>query len=191
MMCCNFIYRKLISATIHFYREMYSLIFRLKMRLMCVNIIIGKDVSIGRMVLVQATDGGEIVIGDGVTIQDFCLLCARNGRLEIGDQTFLGVGSQLVAIESIQVGQDCLISAYSIIRDANHGMERGVPMSKQSHNSAPIIIGNDVWLGAHAVVTAGSTIGNGAVIGANAVVTRNVPEYAIVVGVPAKIIKFR
>ncbi len=55
----------------------------------------------------------------------------------------------------------------------------------------PAIIENDVWIGANTVVMQGVKIGNGAVIGANAVVTRDVPEYAIAVGVPAKVIKYR
>lgn len=55
----------------------------------------------------------------------------------------------------------------------------------------PIIIGNDVWIGANAVILPGVNIGNGAVIGAGAVVTKNVPDYAVVVGVPAKVLKYR
>jgi acetyltransferase-like isoleucine patch superfamily enzyme len=55
----------------------------------------------------------------------------------------------------------------------------------------PIIIGNDVWIGANAVILPGVNIGNGAVIGAGAVVTKDVPDYAVVVGVPAKVLKYR
>ena len=52
-------------------------------------------------------------------------------------------------------------------------------------------IGNDVWLGANVVVMQGVKIGNGAVVGANAVVTKDIPPYAVAVGIPAKIIKYR
>ena len=186
----NFL-RKANSLLVALFAKWRMMCVRIKFRACGVNIKIGQQVSIGRMVRVQATDGGEIVIGDGVAIQDFCLLCVRNGCLEIGDNTFVGVGSQLVAIESIKIGSDCLISAYCIVRDANHGMERGVAMSRQAHNSAPIIIGDDVWLGAHVVVTAGSTIGTGAVVGANAVVTGDLSDFSVSVGVPARTIKFR
>ena len=55
----------------------------------------------------------------------------------------------------------------------------------------PITIGNDVWIGANAIIMDGITIGNGAVIAAGAVVTKNVPAYAIMGGVPAKLIKYR
>lgn len=185
------IVRKSMSLLIKLRGWFCTNLFRFKTKVCGVNIRIGKNVSIGRMVRVQATDGGEIVIGDGVAIQDCCLLCVRNGCLEIGDNTFVGVGSQLVAIESIKIGSDCLISAYCIVRDANHGMERGMLMSKQNHNSVPIVIGDDVWLGAHVVVTAGSTIGTGAVVGANAVVTGDLSDFSVSVGVPARTIRFR
>ena len=55
----------------------------------------------------------------------------------------------------------------------------------------PVIIGDDVWIGGRVIILPGVTIGNGAIVGAGAVVTRDVPEYAIVGGVPAKVIKMR
>ena len=58
-------------------------------------------------------------------------------------------------------------------------------------NYAQVIIGNDVWIGSHATFLAGHRVGNGVVIGADAVVAKNVPPYAIVVGNPARVIKYR
>ena len=60
-----------------------------------------------------------------------------------------------------------------------------------SLNKEKTIIGNDVWLGANVVVLQGVKIGNGAIIGANSVVTKDVPDYAIAVGIPSKVAKFR
>lgn len=62
---------------------------------------------------------------------------------------------------------------------------------EHSLNISPSIIGNDVWCGANVVILQGIKIGNGVVIGANAVVTHDIPDYAIAVGVPAKVIKYR
>ena len=64
-----------------------------------------------------------------------------------------------------------------------------VKVRKQNYQR--VLIKNDVWIGANSVIMPGVTIGNGAIIGAGAVVTKNVPDYAIVAGVPAKIIKYR
>ncbi|EKO3576514.1 CatB-related O-acetyltransferase [Vibrio metschnikovii] len=64
-------------------------------------------------------------------------------------------------------------------------------ISTYDRYSESVIIGNDVWIAAGAVITRGIKIGDGAVIGANAVVTKDVPPYAIVAGIPAKVIKYR
>jgi acetyltransferase-like isoleucine patch superfamily enzyme len=161
------------------------------MKLLGTNILIGKNVSIGRSVHAYVTDGGKVLIGDGVTIQDSVVFYAQGGYVEVGSNSLIGVGSHIAAIDSVVIGKECLIAAYSIIRDANHGMARGLPMSMQGGVSEPVDIGDDVWLGAHVVVTAGSRIASGAVIGANAVVTSDIASYAVAVGVPARTIKFR
>jgi len=69
--------------------------------------------------------------------------------------------------------------------------EEQIPDYKSVTKNHPIVIGHDVWVGAYAVILPGVKIGNGAVIGAGAVVTKDVPDYAIAVGVPAKVINYR
>ena len=97
----------------------------------------------------------------------------------------------MVATDSVQIGEHCLVAAYSIVRDADHGMDKGVLIKEQMQCSAPILIEDDVWLGRHVVVTAGCKIGTGAIIGANAVVTREIPTHHVVGGVPARVIRAR
>jgi acetyltransferase-like isoleucine patch superfamily enzyme len=70
-------------------------------------------------------------------------------------------------------------------------MEIGTPMRKQPHRSAPIAIGDDVWISANVTILKGVTIGSGAVIGAGAVVTHDIPPLAIAVGAPARVIRQR
>jgi maltose O-acetyltransferase len=70
-------------------------------------------------------------------------------------------------------------------------MEAGIPMRLQPLKSAPVRIGNDVWIGARCIILPGVTIGDGAVLAAGAVVTRAVPANAIMGGVPAKVLKYR
>ena len=66
-----------------------------------------------------------------------------------------------------------------------------IPMGQQGSEVRPVTIGNDVWIGMRSIIMPGVTIGNGVVIGAGAVVTKDVPDYAVVGGVPAKIIRLR
>ena len=77
------------------------------------------------------------------------------------------------------------------IIDNNHSTKRTNLIKYQRASIKPIEIGQDCWIGSGARIMAGVTIGNGAVIGANAAVTKDVPPFAIVGGVPAKIIKYR
>ena len=73
-----------------------------------------------------------------------------------------------------------------------HNIERtDIPMGQQGMRVSEGVIGNDVWIGMRVIIMPGVTIGNGVVIGAGAVVTRDVPDYAIVGGVTAQVIKFR
>jgi acetyltransferase-like isoleucine patch superfamily enzyme len=78
------------------------------------------------------------------------------------------------------------------IFSSNHNTkETSVPMNVQPVVEDDIVIGNDVWIGANVVIVAGSIIGKGSVIAAGSVVTKNIPEYCIAAGVPAKLIKSR
>jgi acetyltransferase-like isoleucine patch superfamily enzyme len=85
-----------------------------------------------------------------------------------------------------------MISSAVTIRDTNHGTKRiDIPMVKQDIETSPVTIGDDVWISHGAVILKGVNVGKGAVIAAGAVVTRNVPAYAMVGGVPARLIRNR
>lgn len=156
--------------------------------------IIEHNVTIGDFSRVNAS-----VLSDSVRID-------RNNHLDnvkIGRYSYTGKNSIILHAE---VGSFCCISWDVSIGGANHDYSRItqhsflynksnlMPSDKSSaydRFSQTINIGNDVWIAAGAVITRGVIIGDGAVIGANAVVTKDVPPYAIVAGVPAKIIKYR
>lgn len=84
-----------------------------------------------------------------------------------------------------------MIGPFVYIVDSDHGIRRGELMNRQPNQCKTILIGNDVWLGAHSVILKGVQIEDGAVIAAGSVVRENVPSNAIVGGVPAKILGVR
>lgn len=113
-------------------------------------------------------------------------------QLHIGDRSFIGQHTYIGVHEPVTIGRDVMIGAYSYIVSANHRMEsRALPIHAQGFTGAPVVIGDESWLGTHVVVLPGVTIGQGAVIGAGSVVTKNVPAYEVWAGNPARFLKTR
>lgn len=135
---------------------------------------------------------GDIRLGDACRFGDGVLLETMHaGTIELGRHVRLNQGCVVVAYTRVSIGDDTLIGEYVSIRDANHGTRPGQPIRLQEHDSAPVAIGRDVWIGRGACILPGVAIGDGAVIGANSIVTRNVPPGAVAVGAPAKVIRYR
>lgn len=155
------------------------------------NISFGKNVTIGKNVIIKTTDDGQIIIGDNVSIEANSYLYAKGGKIFIEKNSFIGFGSQIVSKKSIKIGDNSLFSAYTVIRDANHGMDKDRLINAQAHDVKEIVIKDDVWLGVHSVVLAGCTIEHGVIVGANAVVTKDIEANTLVGGVPAKFIRER
>ncbi|HBK28739.1 MAG TPA: acetyltransferase [Parabacteroides sp.] len=131
----------------------------------------------------------------------FRLWASRRGleltaNRQIGGGIFIGSGSGLGVNGSVhgplRIGENVMMGPDVTILSQTHNIERtDIPMGKQGMREAEVIIGNDVWIGMRSIIMPGVKIGDGAVIGAGAVVTKDVPDYAIVGGVPARIIKYR
>jgi acetyltransferase-like isoleucine patch superfamily enzyme len=125
----------------------------------------------------SALDCGVVLLATGPRV--------ATPRLKIGHSVYINRFTMFDASESIEVGHNCLIGPFCYVTDHDHGMESSSPRSEQPLTSAPVQIGNNVWIGAGAIILKGVRIGDGAVIGAGAVVTRNVQAGAKVAGVPA------
>ena len=117
--------------------------------------------------------------------------------IKIYDDVYIGPGASFLASKSfIQIGNKVLFGPNVTIMGGDHNTsEIGEYIydinNKLPENDQPVIIEDDVWIGTRAIILHGVTIGRGAIIGAGAVVTKSVPPYAIVGGVPAKILHFR
>lgn len=112
-------------------------------------------------------------------------------HLEIGDRS--GVGYKACLFGQIIIGNDVMMGPECHIYTTNHLFNRtDIPMNLQGvSKEKPVIIGDDVWIGERVTILPGVKINNHSIIAACAVVTKDVPEYAIVGGNPAKIIKYR
>jgi acetyltransferase-like isoleucine patch superfamily enzyme len=110
--------------------------------------------------------------------------CGKN--IHVGKNVFFNSGCRFQDQGGITIGDRVLIGHNVVLATLNHHID---PRKRSNMHPAPIIIGNDVWIGANATVVPGVTIGDSAVIAAGAVVTKDVHPNVIVGGVPAKIIK--
>ena len=109
----------------------------------------------------------------------------------IGDRSGVGINANLHG--PVIIGNDVMMGPECIIYTRNHRFDDiTVPMCKQGFSDVkPVTIGNDVWIGGRVIILPGVHIGQGAIIGAGAVVTKDVPDYAVVGGNPARILKYR
>lgn len=110
-------------------------------------------------------------------------------KITIGNNFYLNAGCHFLG--EITIGDDVQVGPQTVIWGRDHGMAAGRPIREQGHVSAPIVIGNDVWIGAHATILKGVRIGDGAVIGAGSLVNKDIPQGAIAAGNPARVIKYR
>lgn len=116
--------------------------------------------------------------------------CSVSPRVMIGDYSSLG--NRCVIQGGVSIGSHVMMGPDVKIYTRNHNLaDVSLPMRVQGDTFAPVVIGDDVWIACNVVILPGVTVGAHAVIGASAVVVKDVPEYAVVVGNPARIVKFR
>ncbi len=160
----------------------------------------GSYIAIRTKLQLRSVDA--IKIGKGSCISEFSTIIIhddqnssfRGSELIIGKNTYIGEYNNIRAGGGrIVIGDKCLISQHITITAANHTIHQGMYIVDQPWSTVNnyVIIGNDVWIGANALVLPGVKIGNGAVIGGGSVVTKDIPANAVAVGNPAKVIKYR
>ena len=136
--------------------------------------------------IVRRHSDNRLRIGHGAIVYSGLLVAFDDAGavVSIGDQTFVNRDCKLIARREITVGRRCEIGWDVSITDSDfHQVEDGRPAT------APVIIGDHVWIGARATVCKGVTIGPGAVVAAGAVVVHDVPAEALVAGVPARVVR--
>jgi acetyltransferase-like isoleucine patch superfamily enzyme len=137
------------------------------------------------------TRDADVRFGAGCVL-DYGFTLESMGRLVVGDRTVFGHHCTVAAERSVVIGADCLLGELVSVRDHDHAFDRSdIEILYQGRSTAPVLIGDDVWVGAKATITRGVTIGDGAVVGAHAVVTHDLPAGCVAVGIPARIVRMR
>lgn len=129
---------------------------------------------------------GKLIIGNNVSIRHNCVIRTCSGTIEMGNFTIINYYCIMHGQGGITIGDYTMLSPNVHLYAQNHQLVRHKLIRNQENSSKGIIIENDCWIGANSVITDGVTIENGAVIGAGSIVTKNIPEYEIWAGTPAK-----
>lgn len=147
------------------------------------------DVRSGARFLVAR--GATARFGAGCVL-DHGFVVESRGRLEVGERTVFGHHCTVASDQLVSIGRDCLVAEMVSIRDHDHAFSfSDLAIVDQGRDTAPVRIGDNVWIGAKATVTKGVTIGSNSVIGAHAVVTSDLPADCVAVGIPARVIRYR
>ncbi len=128
-------------------------------------------------------------VGEYSIIEDFTLLANACGDVILGKKVLIGCGSKIIG--PITFGDNILLAQNVVLSGLNHEYEDPTrPIVEQGFNVKEIVVEDGVWIGAGAIVTQGVHIGRNSVVGAGSVVTRDVPSYSVVIGNPARVVKY-
>ena len=147
---------------------------------------------IGPGVKFEIGRSARVKLGRWSWIGHGCKVRVHEGELSIGAKTVLGQECTISCFQSISIGRECIIADRAMMIDFDHGMvEVERPIRAQGIYKRDVRIGHNVWVGYGACILRGVTVGDNAVVGTSAVVTTDVPDDAVVGGVPAKLIRRR
>ena len=157
------------------------------------HIITTGMVFIGRRVEIHARRGyGRMVLGRWVHVGDENRLRCHEGTLVIGDKCVFGRDNTVNAYLDVEFGEGTIVADWVYVCDFDHVTDDiHRPIKDQGIVKSPVRIGPDTWIGAKASILRGAVIGRGCVVAAHAVVRGEVPEYSVVGGIPARVLKDR
>ncbi len=159
------------------------------------KIRIGTNCIFDDMVVLDAKGDGNrgITIGDNVIIARNTVVSCKGGNIEIGDNSNISLNCMIHSEKSVTIGKNNLWAAYCyVIGGGNHSFDRtDVPIVQQPSHVTGIVMNDDIWLGAGVMILDGCHIGTGVVIGAGSLVSKDIADYHLAAGSPARVIRDR
>ena len=144
----------------------------------------GVQLEIGR--------GAALRIGRWAWIGHGSKIRVHEGEVSIGAKTVMGQECTISAYQHVEIGRECIVADRVMLIDFDHGVvEVERPIRLQGIYKRDIRVGHNVWIGYGACVLRGVSVGNNSILGTSAVVTQDVPENAVVAGIPARVIRMR
>lgn len=148
----------------------------------------GKNSLIRKRTRMDILPFNNFSLGSNSTIEDFSVINNGMGGVTIGDGTRVGISNTIIG--PVTIGNNVIIAQNVVVSALNHGYaDITTPIRLQACSTSEVTIGDDSWIGANAVITSGVRIGKHVVVAAGSVVTKSTPDFCIVAGNPAKIIK--
>lgn len=153
---------------------------------------LGHRVTINSGTRFQIGPGSKVEIGDDCRIESNVVFAVYNGFIKFGNHSGVQTGCVLHGRGGLTIGDHVMIAAGCVFVPFSHNYaDVDKPMLRQGVTPKGIVLEDDVWLGTGVKVLTGVRIGRGAIVGAGAVVTQDIPPYAVAVGVPAKVLRYR
>ncbi|MFA5650343.1 MAG: acyltransferase [Proteiniphilum sp.] len=148
----------------------------------------GRKSVIYRSVRKDIVPFNSFVMGDYSVIEDWAIINNSVGDIVVGNYTRVGAGNTIIG--PVTIGDKVNLAQNVVVSGLNHNFgDINQTIVEQGVNTKEIVIHDDVWIGANSVVLSGVTIGKHVVVGAGSVVTKNIPDFCVVVGNPARVIK--
>jgi acetyltransferase-like isoleucine patch superfamily enzyme len=147
---------------------------------------------VGPGVQLEVRPGARLVLGRWSWLGHGCKVRVHEGEVQVGAKTVLGQECTISAYQHVSIGRECVVADRVMLIDFDHGVvdvER--PIRLQGIYKRDVRVGHNCWIGYGACILRGVTVGDNAVIGTSAVVTRDVPDNAVVAGVPARVLRMR
>ena len=148
----------------------------------------GKHAVIHRSVRMDTPPYRKFFLGDYSVVESFACINNAVGDVMIGNHTRIGLHNTIIG--PVTIGNHVNLAQGITVTALNHNFSDAEKrIDEQGVNTTPVVIGDDIWIGANAVILPGVTIGSHSVVAAGSVVTKDVPPHSLVAGVPAKIIR--